>query len=134
MTAILFQVVFTDGVRHFVSGSTSAAKACVCDFHGCGRRVVSIQLRIGAGPVHRECWPQRGRGMGARRMLKETYALRYFPPHDEIFADALPISVAPGEIGAANFRVSKQPVFRISGEVDVPGEGGVGRVTVGNDG
>ena len=133
LIANLLREDFTEGVRHFVSGGVSEAAAMremtivgndgSFTFVGLepGRYIVSVSPRAIADLI------VRANGISRPASPKETYALTFFPGTTK-FSDAIPLTVASGETGVANFRVTKQPLFRVSGEVDVPGDGGEGRI------
>jgi uncharacterized protein (DUF2141 family) len=129
ITVMLYREDFTDGVRHWVAGGEREGAPWVgvssIDTDGSfkvtnlspGRYVVS------AGPPTGESFSFVISRISGKLVGPENppdgYVQTYYPGTTD-FNAAIPVTLGPGETMAADLRIAKQPLFRVSGEIAMP--------------
>jgi len=118
----LFREDFTDGVRHFAGGTTMGPVNSFGTGIGPDGSFKLTALEPGRYLV--SAGPRSNSSTGARALLEphlpaEEYVQTYYPGTTE-FADAVPVSLGAGETRTVDFRLTKRPLFRASGEVKAP--------------
>ncbi len=140
MIATLLREDFSGGVRHFVVAGADSEAAAMSrltpdgsfSFTGleAGRYIVKVSPDT--NPVRAETIITVNNGGATRNFVlgkvesqdspepREGYALTYYPGTTEM-ADALPVTLSAGDSQVLNFKMAKRRLFRVSGEIDLPG-------------
>jgi len=133
LVVTLLREDFTGGVARFIAvASTNSSYGIGLDgsfgFVGLepGRYVVSASPRPGGLLTMSTILCLEGNCSALRKEVEqaadaptEGYVTTYYPGTTK-FADALPVTLASGEKRAMDFRIAKRPLFRVSGEIEVP--------------